>query len=165
MWHHANTQRFKTKASSALVPGLLTVQVTVMKLHGSDNRDGITVKRIQRAFVHIKKKCAIYFLFFIYLITYEAGSHTYLSPSYICILTFSPFLFCSVWARMLQLLVQFFLRDLKSSDVRNVSFFSQHFTNTMYLPHFLYKPCQLYVITIVNTLCMYWGTCYIMLLV
>ena len=106
------------------------------------------------ALLKIKSKCAIYFIFYI---SYEAGSHSYLSPGYICILTFSHFSFCSVWARMLQLLVLsfFFLRDLKSLDVRNVSFFSQHFTNTMYLPHFLYKTCQLSVITVVNTLCMY----------
>ena len=105
------------------------------------------------ALLKIKSKCAIYIFFYI---SYEAGSHTYLSPSYICILTFSPFSFCSVWTRMLQLLVlSFFLPDLKSLDVRNVSFFSQHFTSTMYLPHFLSKTCQLYVITIVNTLCMY----------
>ena len=36
-----NTQRFKTKVSSAPVPGLLTL---LMKLHGSDNRGGIIVK-------------------------------------------------------------------------------------------------------------------------
>ena len=35
--------RFKTKASSAPVPGLLS-NSTVMKLHGSDNQGGIAVK-------------------------------------------------------------------------------------------------------------------------